>query len=143
MLLPEAIKLRIIELLDINDKTFSFRCKVSSGTYIRSLLKDILTKLNVIGTLSELRRTKINDIDVSKADKLEDVLEGRYTCQNLYDLLIKRYKEYVVSDPKDILNGKRLYLKSNENELLITYNKQCLAIYVKEKNYYVSKRGLF
>ena len=107
------------------------------------MLKDILTKLNVIGTLSELRRTKINDIDVSKADKLEDVLEGRYTCQNLYDLLIKRYKEYVVSDPKDILNGKRLYLKSNENELLITYNKQCLAIYVKEKNYYVSKRGLF
>lgn len=140
---PRKINIEEIELLDINDKTFSFRCKVSSGTYIRSLLKDILTKLNVIGTLSELRRTKINDIDVSKADKLEDVLEGRYTCQNLYDLLIKRYKEYVVSDPKDILNGKRLYLKSNENELLITYNKQCLAIYVKEKNYYVSKRGLF
>lgn len=140
---PRKINIEEIELLDINDKTFSFRCKVSSGTYIRSLLKDILTKLNVIGTLSELRRTKINDIDVSKADKLEDVLKGRYTCQNLYDLLIKRYKEYVVSDPKDILNGKRLYLKSNENELLITYNKQCLAIYVKEKNYYVSKRGLF
>ena len=140
---PRKINIEEIELLDINDKTFSFRCKVSSGTYIRSLLKDILTKLNVIGTLSELRRTKINDIDVSKADKLEDVLEGRYTCQNLYDLLIKRYKEYVVSDPKDVLNGKRLYLKSNENELLITYNKQCLAIYVKEKNYYVSKRGLF
>ena len=140
---PRKINIEEIELLDINDKTFSFRCKVSSGTYIRSLLKDILTKLNVIGTLSELRRTKINDIDVSKADKLEEVLEGRYTCQNLYDLLIKRYKEYVVSDPKDILNGKRLYLKSNENELLITYNKQCLAIYVKEKNYYVSKRGLF
>ena len=140
---PRKINIEEIELLDINDKTFSFRCKVSSGTYIRSLLKDILTKLNVIGALSELRRTKINDIDVSKADKLEDVLKGRYTCQNLYDLLIKRYKEYVVSDPKDILNGKRLYLKSNENELLITYNKQCLAIYVKEKNYYVSKRGLF
>ena len=90
---PRKINIEEIELLDINDKTFSFRCKVSSGTYIRSLLKDILTKLNVIGTLSELRRTKINDIDVSKADKLEDVLEGRYTCQNLYDLLIKRYKE--------------------------------------------------
>lgn len=140
---PRKINVEEIELLSVNDKTFSFRCKVSSGTYIRSLLKDILIKLNCIGTLSELRRTKINDIDVSEADKLEDVLNGRYTCQNLYDLLIKRYKEYPVNDPKDVLNGKRLYLKANDNELLITYNKKCLAIYVKEKNYYVSKRGLF
>lgn len=140
---PRKINVEEIELLNVDDKTFSFRCKVSSGTYIRSLLKDILTKLNCIGTLSELRRTKINDINVSQADKFEDVLNGHYTCQNLYDLLIKRYKEYPVNDPKDVLNGKRLYIKANENELLITYNKKCLAIYVKEKNYYVSKRGLF
>lgn len=140
---PRKINVEEIKLLSLDEKTFTFRCKVSSGTYIRSLLKDILVKLNRTGTLSELRRTKINDIDVSNADKLEDVLKGQYKCQNLYDLLIKRYKEYPVDNPKDVINGKRLYLNTDEKELLLTYNKQCLAIYVKEKNYYVSKRGLF
>ena len=120
--------------------------------YIEKTISSILPDFNVLAMTMDVVEESSDIIDgliveveneIEKKYKLEDVLNGHYTCQNLYDLLIKRYKEYPVNDPKDVLNGKRLYLKANDNELLITYNKKCLAIYVKEKNYYVSKRGLF
>ncbi|NLM63337.1 MAG: tRNA pseudouridine(55) synthase TruB, partial [Mollicutes bacterium] len=37
---------------------FSFKCKVSKGTYIRSLIDDIAKKLNTIGVMSNLTRIK-------------------------------------------------------------------------------------
>ena len=43
---PRPVNVSEIELLNVNERTFSFRCKVSSGTYIRVLLQDILKKLN-------------------------------------------------------------------------------------------------
>ena len=41
-----------IRLTQMHDDGFSFRCIVSSGTYIRALVRDILTKMDLIGTLS-------------------------------------------------------------------------------------------
>jgi len=62
-----------IELLNVDINTFTFRVLVSSGTYIRALARDILNKLNIIGTLNNLTRTKINKIDISDCDNLNDI----------------------------------------------------------------------
>ena len=140
---PRPVNVSEIELLNVNERTFSFRCKVSSGTYIRVLLQDILKKLNIIGTLKELRRTSINEINVDQADKFEDVLQGIYRVHNLHELLIKRYPEIEVENTFDFINGKRVKLDCNYDEVLISHEGKCIAIYAKENNYYVSKRGLF
>ena len=54
-------KVRIYELKRISNITinngeyeFSIKCKVSKGTYIRSLVRDICNKLNVLGVMSDL-----------------------------------------------------------------------------------------
>lgn len=140
---PRAINVSEIELLEVNDRTFTFRCKVSSGTYIRVLLQDILKKLDIIGTLSNLRRTSINEINVTEADRLEDVLEGKYHIHDLHELLIKRYPEIEVENTFDFVNGKKVKLDCTYDEVLISHQGKCVAIYKKEKNYYVCKRGLF
>ena len=140
---PRPVNVSEIELLNVNERTFSFRCKVSSGTYIRVLLQDILKKLNIIGTLKELRRTSINEINVDQADKFEDVLQGIYHVHDLHELLIKRYPEIEVENTFDFINGKRVKLDCNYDEVLISHEGKCVAIYAKENNYYVSKRGLF
>ncbi|MGM9957755.1 MAG: tRNA pseudouridine(55) synthase TruB [Erysipelotrichaceae bacterium] len=140
---PRPVNVSEIELLNVNERTFSFRCKVSSGTYIRVLLQDILKKLNIIGTLKELRRTSINEINVDQADKFEDVLHGIYHVHDLHELLIKRYPEIEVENTFDFINGKRVKLDCNYDEVLISHEGKCVAIYAKENNYYVSKRGLF
>ncbi|MEK7498009.1 MAG: tRNA pseudouridine(55) synthase TruB [Patescibacteria group bacterium] len=48
-------------------------CKVSSGTYIRSLARDIGAKLGCGGYLKELRRTQIGEFSVEKAISLQEL----------------------------------------------------------------------
>ena len=49
-----------LELIsDITDNTFYIKCHVSSGTYIRSLIRDIGYKLNTLATMEELQKENI------------------------------------------------------------------------------------
>lgn len=132
-----------IHLDNIYDDGFSFTCLVSAGTYVRALARDILAKLNQIGTLSELCRTSIDNINIDECDRLEDVLDGKYTNHSLLDVLSKRYKTYEISNVEDIKNGKRIKIDSDEKYLLLISNGELLAMYVKDGSEYRSARGLW
>ncbi|MBN1969262.1 MAG: tRNA pseudouridine(55) synthase TruB [Candidatus Delongbacteria bacterium] len=54
---------------------FSFTAKVSKGTYIRSLARDIGTFLSCFGYLKSLRRTAIGDYSVDDAYTLQELIE--------------------------------------------------------------------
>ncbi len=56
-----------IEILDYNYPELKIRCKVSSGTYIRTLAEDIGKALGTGAYLTGLRRTKIANYDVKDA----------------------------------------------------------------------------
>ena len=56
-----------IKLLDFNCEYFSFKCVVSKGTYIRSLIQDICASLNVLGTMNNLERTKQGIFKISNS----------------------------------------------------------------------------
>ena len=140
---PRPIEIFSIELLDITNDTFTISCKVTSGTYIRTLVQDILKKLGVIGTLSDLRRTAIDDISLDEADTLEDVLSGNYHAHSIYEVLSKYYEVYVAKDSKAIKDGKPLRYNSEANEILcVDENNTALAIYRKENGIYRCVRGL-
>lgn len=132
-----------IELIDIKEDTFIFKTLVSSGTYIRSLMNDILDKLGIIGTLNNLERTKIDEIDISDCDSLDDVIDGNYHERNLYDLLSNRYEVIEYNNEKDILNGKRIKINSNKDEVLIVNEGKVLSIYKRDGLEYKCVRGLF
>ena len=67
-------KIRIynIEVLEYEYPRLAIRCRVSSGTYIRTLAEDIGLKLGVGADLTALRRTKIGEYSVDKACTLKD-----------------------------------------------------------------------
>ena len=132
-----------ITLNDIYIDGFSFTCTVSSGTYIRSLVRDILKKLNIIGTVSELQRLKVDNIDINKCDDFSDVLNGNYNSHSLMEILSSRYKTYEVNNDIDIKNGKRIKIDSNEEFILLTYKNEALAMYKKDGEEYKSARGLW
>jgi len=57
----------------------SFRARVSKGTYIRSLARDIALALGTVGHVSMLRRTQAGPFDLSQAisvDKLRETATG-------------------------------------------------------------------
>ncbi|MEX0934368.1 MAG: tRNA pseudouridine(55) synthase TruB [Candidatus Saccharimonadales bacterium] len=67
------INIYSIKLLDYSYPVISIRCEVGSGTYIRSLARDLGASINTGAYLSGLRRLSIGDLSVEDAISPEDV----------------------------------------------------------------------
>lgn len=65
-----------IEILRYEWPELVIRCKVSSGTYIRTLGEDIGKALGVGGYLTALRRTQVGEYRVEGAEKMKNWLMG-------------------------------------------------------------------
>ena len=63
----KKVYIKEFNLLDMKENMFSFRAKVSGGTYVRTLCHDVGETLGVGGTMTSLRRTKIGEISVDSA----------------------------------------------------------------------------
>lgn len=63
-----------LEILDYAWPELKIRCKVSSGTYIRTLGEDIGQKLGTGAYLTALRRTKVGEFLIEDATKLDDFM---------------------------------------------------------------------
>lgn len=139
-----------IKLLEYNknNSTIRFYCKVSKGTYIRSLGSDIANKLDTVGHLIQLRRISVDCFKVDEAYSLTDLANNNYKIYSTYEIL-SRFIEVVTlkdNDIEDIKNGKRTYLdfSTNKNTILVSdSNKTAIAIYQKENNKFKFVRGLF
>ena len=110
VILPKReIEIFDIELLNYSNDTFTFKVLVSKGTYIRSLIRDIGSKLNICCTMTNLRRTNQAGIDISNAYSLEDILNDKYKSLTFNDLL-KDYPFVIVDSylEKKIKNGRPL-----------------------------------
>ncbi len=65
-----TVQIYEIEALNYDWPELRIRCKVSSGTYIRTLAEDIGAKLGVGAYLTALRRTQVGKWRVEDAEKL-------------------------------------------------------------------------
>jgi tRNA pseudouridine55 synthase len=85
------IEPRKVKIYGITDVIYEypklrFTCKVSSGTYIRSLAEDIGEKFGTGAYLSALRRIEVGPYDVANSQKLEGLnfeLIGQHLSQSL------------------------------------------------------------
>ena len=115
-----------------NKASFSIKCKVSKGTYIRSLIRDIAKRLNTIGVMSELNRTKQGKFDIKDSYSLKDLEENNYKLLSIKDCL--DIPMYEVSDDllNKVLNGNKIPNIYNEKRLGFTKNNELLAIYIED-----------
>lgn len=76
----EVVELKPVEVfmegreIRIEKPFVKFRVKVSSGTYIRSLVNDIGEKLGCGAVLSELRRTRVGNFKIQDAKELQALI---------------------------------------------------------------------
>lgn len=72
---PKEIKIHKFELIkQIDDRTFVFNIECSSGTYIRSIGRDLGQKLGSMATMTALQRTMAGAFNLSTATDLDDLL---------------------------------------------------------------------
>lgn len=69
------VVIRHLRLIDYQFPDIRFEAEVSSGTYIRSLARDIGQALGCGGYLIELKRTKIGNISLAQARELSDLIK--------------------------------------------------------------------
>ncbi len=137
VILPKKkVTIKKIELLDFNENKFTFKCLVSKGTYIRSLIRDILNDLGVIGTMSNLIRTKQGVFDIENSYSLEDVRKGNYKLLLVKDVL--NIDKVTVSDKLKfkVLNGNKVKGNYSDKVLFLDEDGKELAIYKKDNDDY-------
>ena len=116
-----------LKLLNYSKKTFAFEAKVSKGTYIRSLIRDICASLNTIGTMSKLTRTCQGKFTLKNAYTLEDIEKGGYQILSIKDVLEVNVKKVDDDLKQKIINGVKL--KSEGEILYLDKNDKELALY--------------
>lgn len=132
VILPKReIEIFSIELLDVKDKSFSFKVKVSKGTYIRSLIRDIGVKLSIPCAMKNLTRTKQGIYNIEESTTLQEIENGNYKLISFYDALkdypMVEVDEYIENKVRNgrILDNRYEY----EKFVYINKNKEVLAIY--------------
>lgn len=130
-----------IDLIELSEDTIKFRAFVSNGTYIRSLCEDIAEKLDNIGTMSSLVRSAVGDFKLDNAIALDEVTEET-ELQSPKDV-ITLPKIINVDLEFDIMNGKRIVLDTEFDQVLLDSGTY-YAVYKREdNNIFRSVRGLW
>lgn len=80
---PVPVTIHFIKLVDFNPPEFTLNIKCSKGTYIRSLVRDIGTRLTGGAYLSILTRTAIGDFSINDAISIEEFEKTLKLANNL------------------------------------------------------------
>lgn len=141
----EARDVEIYNIYDVefNNKKIRFRCDVSSGTYIRSLVRDIGRELGYFATMTELFREKVGKFcekDFNKKISIEEILdypkldineklylELKNGMTKILDIKDKKYDSF--SFIKVYCNDKFVGLVEIKNKIGYTY-------YIKRHKYF-------
>jgi len=124
------IDIKSIELLSFYNDEITFKTTVSKGTYIRALIDDICKKLNTVGTMSTLNRTKQGDFSIEDTYTLEDIENNNYTLLSIEEVLKNiesmNIDEYIY---KKVLNGSIIPKTFTNKIACLKYQNKIIAIY--------------
>lgn len=125
-----------LELLEFNNDIIKFRTKVEKGTYIRSLIRDICSSLNTIGTMNSLIRTKQGAFTIDNSYNIGDIKNNNFKLSSIRDLL--KFPIYNLSkiEYEKVKNGNKINLSCQEKYVLLLFNNEEIAIYEKDQKGY-------
>lgn len=124
------INISNIELLSYKDDEIKFKTTVSKGTYIRALIDDICTKLNTVGTMSSLIRTKQGQFTLEQTFTLEDIENGKYELISI-EKALPEIETITINEElyNKVKNGSIIPKTFNNDYANLLYNNKIVAIY--------------
>lgn len=118
-----------LELVSFEDEV-KIKCKVSKGTYIRALIRDICAYLGTYGMMTDLVRTKLGDYDISDAYSLDEISDGTYKLYSLEDIFDLDVRYINDDNHKQIYNGN-IVKDKNSNYILYKEGDKAVAFYTR------------
>ena len=134
-----------LELIsDITDNTFYIKCHVSSGTYIRSLIRDIGYKLNTLATMEELQRITLGKFKIEESYTIDDINKDNYKILDVKEVIDLPIIKVDLELEKRIRNGQVLKKFFDEEKVMILNDKdELLAIYQQKDETHVKPYRMF
>ena len=109
---------------------FTIKCLVSKGTYIRSLIRDIASKLGTFGVMTSLVRTRQGEFTIEESYSIDEIINGDYNIIDLGTFFKNVYKVKVDNSlRKSILNGAIIDNNYGVDEVLFVDHDKVLALY--------------
>ena len=111
-----------------------FKVQCSKGTYIRSLCEDIAEKLDTVGYMQELKRTRVGTFDIQNSitiDELEKNINNEEFIENNFITIENYFQDKQLIE----LNEKKLSLFLNGVKLSYKLPDDVYRIYTNENNF--------
>lgn len=125
----EIFKFKCLE--DLGENKFKFLIECSSGTYVRSLIRDLAYNLNSLATVTFLQRVKTGAFDINNSVNLDDLLKS-----NINDYIVpieKVFSNYKIIDVNEtdffkLKNGLTIDSSVDDKNIFIRYKTSILGI---------------
>lgn len=121
----KEVTIKDIKLLTEEKNMFTFKTTVSKGCYIRSLIRDISISLNTLGTMTSLKRTKIDNLKLKDAYTIDEIEKAKFKLLEIDTLF---------SYPKIKVNKELLSKIKNGSKLENIYNIEDKVIFIDNKS---------
>ena len=122
------VKIYSLELMSYENNIIKFKTKVSKGTYIRSLIRDIANLLGTVAVMESLIRTKQGNFSLEDSYNLESIENNEFEFIPLTKAL-----DYKVLDgnlnKRKYLNGNKVLENIEDGKYFIKIDNDIKSIY--------------
>lgn len=129
---PKKIEIFSIELLSQEStNSYKFRIVCSSGTYIRSIARDLAYMLNSFATMTNLVRIKMGDFDIENSFSLEDIEKHKEKSILSLDKVFNTFEKIEIIDENvdKLLNGQSIMTDfKNTDDIIVLNNNEVVGI---------------
>lgn len=126
-----------IEVLSIEDSKVKIKARVSKGTYIRSLIRDIGRALGTYATMTSLQRIRQGSFDLESSYTIEDIENGNYKILSKEEILLDIPSIDMDEDMlKKVSNGVKLKLNKASTYVSFKYEGKIIALYENKDEFY-------
>ena len=126
---PKEIEIYDFKLIEqLSKNTFRFEISCSSGTYIRSVCRDLAERLSTYGSMQCILRTRCGGFYLKDAYHLDEIKSGKFEVSACDDLFAFE-KIYLSSiQTEKLLNGQFLKLEKVDGEYRIFSDDKFLGL---------------
>lgn len=127
IILPiKSMRVFEFEIMDYQYPCLEYRCRVSKGTYIRSLSEWIAAQLGPVGHTQALKRTAIGKTSLSESSSLSDLTETNWRDKLMNPLDLFDVNKVITPDESDIallLAGQSISIDDARNGDVLVMDK--------------------
>jgi len=126
---PKEVEIFGLELLKFKNKEATFKMQCTSGTYVRSVCRDLASSLGTIATTTQIYRTKSGVFNIENSIALEDAIGNAENHIIRIEDALKNVPQIAITKEEEnaLLCGKQVKLNAPDcNACLLITETHCV-----------------